>query len=589
MTGDVNGGATNRLNTRTTKGLDPSKRQFGRWLDKKSVAERKELRATKMALDHSGKAMWEYEANGTLKKVDKRTYKDACVDFTCAVEELEEKLDAMNVKVQDLEAENAKLRANGLNSGSHQDDVMGLSTAAASPGSATADGDAQSMTNDRSDNIKPTTCQNAIVKTSSGKMETTQNTEPLASKDSMSNKKGVEQLDKPTPDEKAERKRQKLRLKRQRKKAELRAEKEELEEYRRREGVQGQSGPQGASKPMKRPVSSTLDINANKVDKALNANVIEEVVRKVVNAMFPEQAPSVEAGEGTSGAAPPMKKANVVLVKAGKMNKPDLKKEFLNKKGGLRQIPKKPVPKREDQHMFGVRIQVPEVGGWIPDKEEYYRKERTKARKFIYDILAKAPQSLWTEDQIDQEIVKVNRSNTKDVTGITRPERPEDGKARMVEVTFKTKEMAKLVLDTYEVQHKRRVEMRKANNYTEPYISRVVLPQRPKEDRQAFAYAKKQAEELQELAGQDSVKKYIVVRKGEGFGIRLIIDKSSPHYLPKEKYEADQAKKKLEKREKKNRENWEERQKFLMKKLNDKANSMNVGEENGEKDKNNDE
>ena len=130
--------------------------------------------------------------------------------------------------------------------------------------------------------------------------------------------------------------------------------------------------------------------------------------------------------------------------------------------------------------------------------------------------------------------------------------------------------------------------MRKANNYTEPYISRVVLPQRPKEDRQAFAYAKKQAEELQELAGKDSVKKYIVVRKGEGFGIRLIIDKSSPHYLTKEKYEAEQAKKRLAKREKKNMENWEERQKFLMKKLNDKADSLNVSEESGEKTSKND-
>ena len=40
--------------------------------------------------------------------------------------------------------------------------------------------------------------------------------------------------------------------------------------------------------------------------------------------------------------------------------------------------------------------------------------------------------------------------------------------------------------------------------------------------------------------------------------------------------------------QKKNRENWEERQKFLMKKLNDKANSMNVGEENGGKETHND-
>ena len=96
-----------------------------------------------MALDHSGKAMWEYEANGTLKRVDKRTHKDACVDYTCAIEELEYKLDLMNEKVQFLEATNAKLRANGLNSGNDQNDVRGLSTAEAGPESATAETDAQ--------------------------------------------------------------------------------------------------------------------------------------------------------------------------------------------------------------------------------------------------------------------------------------------------------------------------------------------------------------------------------------------------------------------------------------------------------------
>lgn len=545
----------------------PTRPRHGRWLERLTMEQRIERREKLPPKNHEGEYMWYEDADGKVKKNYKGNLGDVVMDMYKDIQYLETLLDVKSENEECLEKELEELReirAKFLNL-----QVGGTAGQQASPSSNTGspesadekDAKSQQSTVDTSRNN--TTCsiktdnqfaeKNGMASTDPSTSVQVQNGKTTPDEDAgdvvANAAKEAVLLEQSTLDEETKaKKKAKNAAKREKEKKKRRAQREELE--MRRKAMAVGTGPkdagEGSSKGPKRGVSQTCDNNNNerRIDefvKSCNLNIdkmeLSNILRLYENSSYSSQASAMEANEG-SKTEPPAKKANVTTSSEAlaKRSKPDLKKKWLNKNGELKPILRRRTPKRPDEHEFGIRIALPELP-WEPERAEYLAKERSQAVDFVLEILNQ-PEETWTKQMLNEEISDTHRENSGGRNGINRAVDPQDGKARMVEVNFKTRELAKQVLMKYNAQHQERVQERIRNKYAGEYIQRKVLPVRPKEDRKAFSWAKQEAAELQKKVHPESVNKYIPARKSDGsYEVKLIVDKSHKNFVSREKYE----------------------------------------------------
>lgn len=564
----------------------PTRPKHGRWLERLTMEQRIERREKLPPKNHEGEYMWWEDAEGKVKRNYRGNLSDVVMDMYKDIQYLETLMDTkveneerLKKEVEDLREFRAKFLNLKVGSTAGQEASPGSYTG--SPESADG-GDARSQQSTVEASKKNTTCLVTKDKEFEEKneMASTDMSANIQSENGLTTPeedtgdvvadaaKAAILLEQSTPDEEKEKSKRKAKnaAKREKEKKKRQAQREELEMRRKAmaEGTGLGDGGEGTSRGPKRGVSRSNDKNSNerRIDEFVNnciSNIdkveLSNILRLYENSSYSSQASVMEANEG-SKIEPPAKRANVAESSGtgAKRSKPDLKKKWLNKSGELKPILRKKTPKQPDEHEFGIRIALPELP-WEPERAEYLAKERSQAVDFILEILNQ-PEETWTKQMLNDEISHTHRENSGGRNGINRAVDPNDGKARMVEVNFKTRELAKEVMRKYNAQHQERVQKRIENKYAGEYIHRKVLPVRPKEDRKAFSWAKQEAAELQKKVHPESVNKYIPVRKSDGsYEVKLIVDKSHKNFVPREKYEEVRVNLRADRLKQKNAEN----------------------------------